>query len=88
MGHVNPQSVRRALEKGFKGVFIAASLPGDCLFREGNQWLEDRLENKRKPMARLSTQQQTSVEVAHYAQGDAKHILRDLESFTEKRRAS
>jgi len=87
-GHVNPQSVRRALERGFQGVFIAASLPGDCLFREGDRWLEERLSDQRKPLARLKPEQVRQVQIGHYALGDHRRLLKDLEDFSRPRRAS
>lgn len=85
IGHVNPQSVRHALDNGFKGVYIAASLAGDCLYREGNQWLEDRLSNKRKPFARLRADQISKVKVGHYSQGNFRQLMKDLKSFSGQR---
>lgn len=52
-GHVNPKSVKLAYEQGFQGVMIATSLPGACSYREGNQWIKERVTGKRQPFGRL-----------------------------------
>ena len=83
-GHVNPSSVKRALEKGFKGVMIATSLPGACAYREGNRWVADRLECLRKPTGKLSAADRDRIAVIAYGHGDTAALVRDLRDFLSR----
>ena len=49
IGMVHPSLPALALTHGVSGVFIAGCAPGDCAFRFGNTWFEERLRGRRMP---------------------------------------
>ena len=49
IGMVHPSLPALALQDGIGGVFIAGCAPGDCAFRFGNTWFEERLHGRRMP---------------------------------------
>lgn len=51
-GMIPPTLVEYALKKGADGVLITGCRSGDCYFRFGNIWLDQRFEGRRKPVLR------------------------------------
>jgi len=52
IGHLPAAMVDFALKNGAAGVLIIGCRPGDCYYRLGNIWLDERFEGKRKPLLR------------------------------------
>ncbi len=52
IGWVHPLMIERAVRHGAGGVLLAACGPGECLYREGAQWMRERLEGEREPSLR------------------------------------
>jgi len=51
-GWVHPLMVERALRHGAAGVLILTCGPGECLYREGGLWVEQRMAGEREPCLR------------------------------------
>jgi coenzyme F420-reducing hydrogenase delta subunit/ferredoxin len=51
-GWVHPLMVERALRHGAAGVVIVTCGPGECLYREGGLWTEQRMTGEREPSLR------------------------------------
>jgi len=51
-GWVHPLMVERALRHGAAGVMIVTCGPGECLYREGGLWTEQRMTGAREPSLR------------------------------------
>ena len=51
-GWVHPLMVERALRRGAAGVLIVTCGPGECLYREGAVWTEQRMTGQREPTLR------------------------------------
>lgn len=54
IGHLPAAMVDFALKNGAAGVLVLGCRPGDCYYRFGNIWLDERFEGKRKPLLRSS----------------------------------
>lgn len=52
IGVVNTKYVEDILNMGVEGVVLVSCEYEDCYFREGNKWLEERYERKRRPILR------------------------------------
>ena len=48
-GMLGPEATRHMLSQGSSGVIIGSCPNGDCHYREGNRWLQERLKSVRKP---------------------------------------
>lgn len=48
-GMVQPSMVEQAFKSGADGVFLAGCQMGDCHYREGNKWIQARLQGERFP---------------------------------------
>lgn len=53
-GLIQPIMLETALKKGAKGCFATGCRIGDCHYREGNKFLQDRLLGKRMPKLKPS----------------------------------
>jgi coenzyme F420-reducing hydrogenase delta subunit/Pyruvate/2-oxoacid:ferredoxin oxidoreductase delta subunit len=51
-GWVHPLMIERAFRNGAEGVMIAACAPGECHYREGGEWMRQRLSGEREPALR------------------------------------
>ncbi|GBC87899.1 Cytochrome b6 [bacterium HR13] len=51
-GALNTYYAEEMLKEGVKGIVIISCEYEDCYFREGNKWLEERYERKRRPILR------------------------------------
>jgi len=50
VGMVHPSWIEEALESGAEGVFICGCQMGDCQYRFGNRWIEERISARRAPI--------------------------------------
>ncbi|RME06604.1 MAG: hydrogenase iron-sulfur subunit, partial [Anaerolineae bacterium] len=53
-GMLNPDLIGAALDGGAESVKVIGCPPEDCLNREGNRWLQERIERKRLPRLRTA----------------------------------
>lgn len=53
-GWVSPRLIEHCVQKGAAGILVSGCGPGEQVFREGSQWLTDRLSAKRRPILRKS----------------------------------
>ncbi len=51
-GWVHPLMVERAIRRGAAGALIVTCGPGECLYREGALWIEERMAGEREPSLR------------------------------------
>lgn len=51
-GWVSPRLLESCIQKGAAGILIVGCGPGEQVFREGAQWLTDRLKGARRPILR------------------------------------
>ena len=56
-GLTGPELIQKCLDRGVRGVIIAACRQNDCYYREGNLWLHQRLIGRRVPKLRLKDEQ-------------------------------
>lgn len=80
-GHVNPKSLKLALNSGFKGVLIASSLPGACRYREGDDWIRQRVNGERKPFGGLGSTHRSKIRIASLGHGDLTSLAREARAF-------
>jgi coenzyme F420-reducing hydrogenase delta subunit len=76
---IHPEQIGQALEAGAAGVMIAACVPENCQFREGGQWLLQRLVGARLPA--LKDVPAGRVKVGFYSPVETRRLERDLEAF-------
>jgi coenzyme F420-reducing hydrogenase delta subunit/ferredoxin len=83
VGMLHPDMITKTIEAGAAGVFVAGCIPEDCPFREGSQWLADRLTGQRLPSlkgvpeGRLRVRWYSPVEVGRFVR-DVGRFQRDL----------
>ncbi len=53
-GWVHPLMIERAIRRGAAGVLIVSCGPGECHYREGALWTQQRLDGEREPALRSS----------------------------------
>jgi coenzyme F420-reducing hydrogenase delta subunit/ferredoxin len=82
IGHLPAAMVDYALKQGADGVMVMGCRPGDCYFRFGNIWLEERLEGKRKPLLRSSVDRGRLL-FDGVSETDGKKVRRLLEQMRE-----
>jgi coenzyme F420-reducing hydrogenase delta subunit len=86
-GFVKPGWLELALRSGAAGAFVCGCPMGDCLNREGNWIMKDRIEQLRK---RLSRQKVDPERVAFFAFGlhEREAFLRAVAEFVDRVRGS
>jgi ferredoxin/coenzyme F420-reducing hydrogenase delta subunit len=77
-GSINMGNVKVALESGFKQVHIATSLPGSCIYREGDHWIRERVSGARAPTGDLTAEESRRVRLAAYGRHEGAKLLSDL----------
>ncbi len=79
-GMLPPTLVEYAFKQGAQGIFITGCRAGDCFFRHGNVWLDQRFVGSRKPILRPRADR-GRIQVCRGAETDDKEIRRALEQF-------
>ena len=79
-GMIPPTLVEYAQRHGADGVLITGCRTGDCYFRLGNAWLDQRLEGKRKPALRQRAKHDR-ITVYRAAETDTSKLRRRLAEF-------
>lgn len=85
-GFVKPGWLELALRSGAAGTFVCGCPMGDCLNREGNWIMEDRIDQLRK---RLARQKVDPDRIAFFAYGlhDQQAFLDAVQAFVDRLRA-
>ncbi|HHH44927.1 MAG TPA: hydrogenase iron-sulfur subunit [Gammaproteobacteria bacterium] len=79
-GMIPPTLVEYAHRHGADGVFITGCRTGDCYFRLGNRWLDQRFAGRRKPALRQRAQRDR-IRVYRAAETDTARLRRELAAF-------
>jgi ferredoxin/coenzyme F420-reducing hydrogenase delta subunit len=79
VGMLHPDMITKTLEAGAGGVFVAGCVPEDCPFREGSQWLTERLTGRRLPS--LRTLPEGRLRVRGYSPVEVRRFLDDVAGF-------
>jgi len=82
-GMLPPTLVEYAQKKGADGVFITGCRTGDCYFRKGNVWMDQRFEGLRKPVLRQRADRER-IAVFRAAVTDVARLRRELAAFQLK----
>jgi quinol-cytochrome oxidoreductase complex cytochrome b subunit/coenzyme F420-reducing hydrogenase delta subunit len=79
VGTLHPDMITKTIEAGAGGVFVAGCIPEDCPFREGSQWLADRLTGQRLPS--LKALPEGRLRVRWYSPVEVGRFLHDVGEF-------
>ena len=79
-GMIPPTLVEYAQRHGAEGVFITGCRTGDCYFRLGNRWMDQRFEGRRKPVLRQRARRDR-ITVCRAAETDTAKLRRRLAEF-------
>ena len=79
-GMLPPTLVEYALKNGADGVLITGCRTGDCYYRYGNIWLDQRFAGRRKPILRKRAERER-IDVFRAAVTDTAKLRRKLEQF-------
>lgn len=74
--------VEYALAHGADGVFISGCRTGDCFFRYGNVWMDERFEGERQPILRKRADR-SRIKVFRAAETDRKALYKAVAEFEE-----
>ena len=75
-----PSFIEYALRAGADGVLVTGCRDGDCAFRLGNRWTEERIAGARAPQLRAPVPRER-VRVAWLGRGDGHALTAALNSF-------
>ena len=81
-GMIQPIMLEEAFKQGAEGVFVMGCQIGDCHFREGNKWCQERLLGKRPPNIK-KTVDKNKVRGYWLAKCDYKKFLDKVNKFEE-----
>jgi ferredoxin/coenzyme F420-reducing hydrogenase delta subunit len=82
VGMLHPDMLGDALAAGAAGVYIAGCVPEDCQFREGSDWLAERLSGARLP--KLKGAPAERVRLAHYSPVEVGRFIKELTAFVRE----
>jgi coenzyme F420-reducing hydrogenase delta subunit len=81
VGALHPEMLMKTLAAGAAGVLVAGCIPEDCPFREGSQWLAERLGGQRLPS--LKGAPEGRLRVRWYAPVETARLFRDARAFQD-----
>ena len=79
-GMIPPTLVEYAQRQGADGVFITGCRTGDCYYRLGNEWLDERFRGRRKPVLRQRAKRDR-ITVYRAAETDTAKLRRRFAEF-------
>ena len=79
-GMLPPSFIEYALRTGADGVLITGCREGDCQYRLGNRWVEERLSGKREPHLRPRVPRER-VRLAWAGRDDARSLADEIARF-------
>ncbi len=80
IGMLPPTLIEYAFKHGADGVFITGCRTGDCYFRYGNVWLDQRIAGERKPKLRARADRER-IAIFRAAETDDKQLQRAFDEF-------
>jgi len=80
IGMLPPSLIDYALRQGADGVFVTGCRMGDCFHRLGNQWMQQRLNDERKPELHRKVARER-VRFFMAAEADRSTLVQELEAF-------
>lgn len=81
-GMIQPIMIEEAFKQGADGVFLMGCQIGDCHFREGNKWCQDRLLGLRPPIIK-KTIDKNKLRGFWLAKCDYKKFMEKVNRFEE-----
>lgn len=72
--------VEYALSQGADGVFVTGCRTGDCFYRYGNVWMDERFEGSRQPILRKRAER-LRIKVSRAAVTDNKRLHQEFADF-------
>ena len=81
-GMIQPIMLEEAFKQGAEGVFVMGCQIGDCHFREGNKWCQERLLGQRPPNIK-KTVDKNKVRGYWLAKCDYKKFIEKINKFEE-----
>lgn len=85
-GFVRPNWLEEALGRGADGVFVTGCPYGDCLNREGNYLMRDRVDQLQRRLVRRRVDPTRMAMLAHGLH-DGEAFLAEVRAFVERLRA-
>ncbi|MGD2111796.1 MAG: hydrogenase iron-sulfur subunit [Gammaproteobacteria bacterium] len=82
-GMIPPSLVEYAQQQGADGILITGCRTGDCFFRLGNVWMDQRFGGLRKPVLRQRARRDR-ITVFRAAETDGKKLRRHLDDFQRR----
>ena len=82
-GMIQPNMLEAGFKAGAEGVFVMGCEIGDCHFREGNRWCQDRLLGLRPPNIK-KTIDKNKVRGFWLSQVDYKKFMEKVERFEKE----
>ena len=82
-GMIQPNMLEAGFKAGAEGVFVMGCEIGDCHFREGNRWCQDRLLGLRPPNIK-KTIDKNKVRGFWLSQVDYKKFMEKVEKFEKE----
>ena len=82
-GMIQPIMLEEAFKQGAEGVFVMGCQIGDCHFREGNKWCQERLLGQRPPNIK-KTVDKNKVRGYWLAKCDYKKFIEKINRFEEE----
>jgi len=80
IGMLPPSLIDFALRRGADGVFVTGCRMGDCFHRLGNQWMQQRLNDDRKPELHRKVARE-KVRFFMAAEADQSDLVQEIEAF-------
>ena len=84
-GMIQPIMIEEAFKQGAEGVFVMGCQIGDCHFREGNKWCQERLLGQRPPNIKKAVDK-NKVRGYWLAKCDYKKFIEKINTFEEELR--
>ena len=79
-GMIQPIMIEEAFKQGAEGVFVMGCQIGDCHYREGNRWCQDRLLGLRPPNIKKAVDR-NKIRGFWLAKCDYKKFLEKVNNF-------
>ncbi|MCW8962860.1 MAG: hydrogenase iron-sulfur subunit [Gammaproteobacteria bacterium] len=83
IGMMPPTIVEYALQKGVDGVLITGCRTGDCYYRYGNKWMDQRFDGSRRPILR-GRADRDRIKVFRAAETDCKNLRSEVADFRKQ----
>ena len=80
IGMIHPSLIGTALDAGADGVVISGCQMGDCHYRQGNTWLEERLSRERAPVLNSSVDR-SKIRLFWFSALQTDLLLKEVRKF-------